>query len=555
MSKTKSDVADKSGDTKGAVARRQANVSSVQNVLLVWLDNSIDTHNKECQATITELRRVVNDIKTFTDSDQCVQFIEDINNNKAWMIISGSLGQHIVPRVHDMPQVDAIFIFCGDKKRHEQWAKQWPKIKGVFTEISSICEALKQEGQQNSAAISLVATNENVAHQNLDQLDPSFMYTLILKEILLTIEFKQEHIQEFADYCREQFADNDHELNNIKNFEREYRKNTPVWWYTSDCFLYRMVNSALRRTDVNIIIKMGFFIADLHRHIEQLHSEQFGGHHFDKIFKVYRGQSMSKEAFEELRKTQGGLMSFNNFLSTSKDRQNSHEFANQAKKNPDLVGVLFVMTIDPSQSTVPFADISSDNYYHSNDEILFSMHTVFRIRDIKPLDTNNNLFEVKLTLTNDTDKNLCMLGNRIREETSASTNGWYRLSRLLLEMGKIDEAQEMNNVLLEQTSNDTEKGDIYEQLGMGKYNQGKFEEAITSYEKALEIRQKTLPPNHPDLASSYNNIGLVYEKMEKYSKAISYYEKAIQIQQRALPPNDAELQKWRKNLENIRKKV
>jgi tetratricopeptide (TPR) repeat protein len=122
-------------------------------------------------------------------------------------------------------------------------------------------------------------------------------------------------------------------------------------------------------------------------------------------------------------------------------------------------------------------------------------------------------------------------------------------------MGKIDEAQEMNNVLLEQTSNDTEKGDIYEQLGMGKYNQGKFEEAITSYEKALEIRQKTLPPNHPDLASSYNNIGLVYEKMEKYSKAISYYEKAIQIQQRALPPNDAELQKWRKNLENIRKKV
>jgi tetratricopeptide (TPR) repeat protein len=521
----------------------------------VWLDNSIDTHNKECQATITELRRVVNDIKTFTDSDQCVQFIEDINNNKAWMIISGSLGQHIVPRVHDMPQVDAIFIFCGDKKRHEQWAKQWPKIKGVFTEISSICEALKQEGQQNSAAISLVATNENVAHQNLDQLDPSFMYTLILKEILLTIEFKQEHIQEFADYCREQFADNDHELNNIKNFEREYRKNTPVWWYTSECFLYRMVNSALRRTDVNIIIKMGFFIADLHRHIEQLHSEQFGGHHFDKIFKVYRGQSMSKEAFEELRKTQGGLMSFNNFLSTSKDRQNSHEFANQAKKNPDLVGVLFVMTIDPSQSTVPFADISSDNYYHSNDEILFSMHTVFRIRDIKPLDTNNNLFEVKLTLTNDTDKNLCMLGNRIREETSASTNGWYRLSRLLLEMGKIDEAQEMNNVLLEQTSNDTEKGDIYEQLGMGKYNQGKFEEAITSYEKALEIRQKTLPPNHPDLASSYNNIGLVYEKMEKYSKAISYYEKAIQIQQRALPPNDAELQKWRKNLENIRKKV
>ena len=27
------------------------------------------------------------------------------------------------------------------------------------------------------------------------------------------------------------------------------------------------------------------------------------------------------------------------------------------------------------------------------------------------------------------------------------------------------------------------------------------------HEKALEIRQQSLPPNHPDLATSYNNIG------------------------------------------------
>jgi hypothetical protein len=64
------------------------------------------------------------------------------------MIISGSLEQHIVPRVHNMSQVDSIFNFCGNKKYHEQWVKDWLKIKGVFTEIALIYDTLKQAAQQ-----------------------------------------------------------------------------------------------------------------------------------------------------------------------------------------------------------------------------------------------------------------------------------------------------------------------------------------------------------------------------------------------------------------------
>ena len=125
------------------------------------------------------------------------------------MIISGALGQHIVSRVHNMSQVDSIFIFCGNKKRQEQWAKEWPKIKGVFTEITPICEALKQAAhqcEQNAISISFVSTSAgDASSKTLDRLDPSFMYTQILKEILLVIKFEQHHIEEFIDYSREQF--------------------------------------------------------------------------------------------------------------------------------------------------------------------------------------------------------------------------------------------------------------------------------------------------------------------------------------------------------------
>jgi hypothetical protein len=91
------------------------------------------------------------------------------------MIISGSLGQHIVPRVHDMSQVDSIFIFCDNTQYHEEW----PKIKGIFKEITPICEALKkasQQCEQDSMSISFIETNGDVSEKNMDQLEPTFMY-------------------------------------------------------------------------------------------------------------------------------------------------------------------------------------------------------------------------------------------------------------------------------------------------------------------------------------------------------------------------------------------
>jgi hypothetical protein len=193
--------------------------------------------------------------------------------------------------------------------------------------------------------------------------------------------------------------------------------------------------------DLDLIIQMGFFISDLHRHIEQLYNQQFNDHSSGNSFTVYRGQGMSKVEFEQMKENKGGLTSFNNFLSTSKNSDACYDVTLRAATNPDLVGILFVMTIDRSKSTAPFASISDVSYYKDKDEVLFSMHTVFRICNIKPLDDCNRLFQVELTLTNDTDKDLRVLTDRIREETFPDTKGWYRLGLLLLKLGQSDRAQ------------------------------------------------------------------------------------------------------------------
>ncbi|CAF1100498.1 unnamed protein product [Adineta steineri] len=521
--------------SKDAEDRRRINIRQVQNVLLIWLDSNIDETNDECQNTITKLRRVVNDFKTFTDGDQCLEFIQTIVDKKVCMIISGSLGQHIVSRVHNMSQVDSIFIFCGNRKHHEQWTKGWPKIKGVFTDITPICEALKgaaHQCEQNAIPMSFMGTNKK-----LDQLDPSFMYTQIIKEIILTIQFEQNHIQDYIDYCRDVFEGNKKELRNIQQLEVEYHNKTPIYWYSCEMFLYPMLNRALRLMDGDIITRMSFFIGDLHRQIEQLHKEQYGGTTAADTFTVYRGQGLSTGDFEQMSKTKGSLISFNNFLSTSTVHKVSLRFAQDATTNPDQVGVLFIMKVNPAQSTAPFAPIAGFSKFQNEEEVLFSMHSVFRIQDIKQMDGNSRLYEVNLVLTADNDPEFNRLTDYIRQESYPDAEGWYRLGLVLYDMGQFDKAEDIYHILLDKATDDKNKADIYHRLGAIKDDQGKYGEALTFYKKSLAIRQKTLPPNHPDLASSYNNIGAVHYNMGNYPKALSCYEKALEIRQQSLPPN------------------
>ena len=119
----------------------------------------------------------------------------------------------------------------------------------------------------------------------------------------------------------------------VDKLAEEYRQHTPIWWYTCEC----MLNRSLRTMNADQITKLGFFIVDLHRHIEQLHREQFESDSAKQRFTVYRGQGMDNEAFRKIVSNMGGLISFNNFLSTSRDQSTSLKLARQALANVQIV--------------------------------------------------------------------------------------------------------------------------------------------------------------------------------------------------------------------------
>jgi tetratricopeptide (TPR) repeat protein len=530
---------------------------TVQNCLVVWVDQNMDENNNQYKESIKLLRNVVNTIKTFANADECIDFISRNRTEKIFLIASGTLGQKTVPIVHDMIQVNTIYIFCGNKARHEEWVQKYPKIKDISTGIQHVYKALEKavrECNHNIISISFMTTSNDVMNKKLDQFDQTFVYTRTLKEILLTMNFGKDHQREFLIYSRLQFVDNEIELSNIAKFEKHYCQQRAIHWYIYPGFISSMLNRALYKLEVDLIMKLGFFIRDLHEYITQLHVEQYAGRMHSGSFMVYRGQGLSHKDFNQLMKLQDGLLSFNSFLSASKHQAVSLDFAHKAMENLDLIGVLFVMNIDSSMPSTPFADIHGMGCDHPGEEILFSMHSIFRIGQMKNINDNKRLWEVNLTLVSNNDPQLRALTEHIQEETYSHAKGWYRLGDLSIKLNQFDKAQQVFLTMLNQTY-DSEQAGIYHKLGMIKEKQEKYAEAIPFYKKWLEINQQILPPTHPDLCSAYNSLGQMYEKTDQLSKALSRFEKVLGIQQQILPPNHPDLIKSYTNLGNVYKKM
>ncbi|CAF1355184.1 unnamed protein product [Rotaria sordida] len=511
----------------------------VQNYFLLWLDSNLDESNEDFRNSIKQLQLTVDTIEKFRNADECFNYISSFKNQKAFLIVSGALTENVVPRVHRMSQIYAIYIFCRKKSKYEQWkTEEWPKVRGVFTEIHSICASVQQSARE--------CDDDTVGITG--ELESSFMYTTFFKEIVLEIDFDEKKtIPELADYACQQkvYANNKKELELINKFAQEYYgniDNNPVQWYTAECFTYKMLNKALGNLDVTTLLKTGFFMRDLHQNIQQLHDEQLNDK--DKPFPsiVYRGQTMTQQDFE-IKIQPNKLMSYNNFLSTSEERYVAADFIRRKLRSDNTkIGVLFIITIDPSIKSVPYARIAKFSKFPNELEILFSTHTVFRIRQIKEIQQEEmKIWQVKLTLTSDdVNEELSALTNQIRTEITGT--GWQRMGLLLWKMGENNKAEQVFTMLLEQAPDDVNnQAYCYNQLGLMKDNQGQYNAAIDFYEKSHKIKEKTLPLNHPNLATSYNNIGAVYDNMGDYSKALEFYEKALKIREKALPPNHPDL--------------
>ncbi|CAF3522232.1 unnamed protein product, partial [Rotaria sp. Silwood1] len=78
-------------------------------------------------------------MKKFQDVRQCQKYIEEQSqNDRLVIIVSGRLGQEIVPSVHNLQQVISIYVYCMNKGINEQWACKYTKVKAVVVRLDEL---------------------------------------------------------------------------------------------------------------------------------------------------------------------------------------------------------------------------------------------------------------------------------------------------------------------------------------------------------------------------------------------------------------------------------
>ncbi|CAF4105985.1 unnamed protein product [Didymodactylos carnosus] len=399
--------------------------------------------------------------------------------------------------------------------------------------MKHICEALRKDVRtcSNDTMIPMSVMPSSPSNTNNNRQEASFMYSQLLIEILFELDITDTSKQDMIDACRMHYEHNEAELRYIDEFDKNYQKHQAIWWYTRECFLYRMLNKALRVQDTGILFKFRFFIKDLHDQLTALHSKS---NHRESTLTLYRGQGITTEEFEKMK--QGAFVSMTNFLSTSTNRAVAVQFAQQSMNRNGVISVLFQMDIQVDKCISPFAAIEELSAVKTENEILFSIGTVFRIESVEKQDFTN-IWNIKLALTGEEDKELKTLTNQIRQEVRSEST-LDSLGLLLRKMGKYIEAEQYYLMLLNETSpEDPYIATIHNNIGLVYNDMGDYSKALTYYEETLDFDMKTLGPNHPDVAATYNNIGDVYTAMGDYSKALTYYEQTLELKLKTLGSN------------------
>ncbi|CAF3898017.1 unnamed protein product, partial [Adineta steineri] len=150
---------------------------------LIWLDATVNV--KDTRDTEVKLRSIINHIKKFQDIKQCQQYIEQTSQkDRLVIIVSGQLGQEIVPHIHQLRQVISIYVYCMDKKSNEQWAYKFAKIKSVVVDLNELVSQITtdhkiQKKVEEPLSINIFTTNVG-AGKSTTGVNGQFVFSQIL---------------------------------------------------------------------------------------------------------------------------------------------------------------------------------------------------------------------------------------------------------------------------------------------------------------------------------------------------------------------------------------
>ncbi|CAF0746347.1 unnamed protein product [Adineta ricciae] len=518
---------------------------------LIWLDNAVNQSFENLQAQQV-LRKLIHHLLIFEDVELCLDYIDHLSSNdRVLLIVNGRLGQIIVPQVVLLRQIVSIYVYCIDKQTNEKWTRNFTKVKGVFVQLNDLIEQIRtdqlhrQQYQRIDESLTinvfkLVNSNEG---QSTTGSNGQFIHFHLLIDCLIRMDTTMEDKEELLMYCKHYYKDNPTELNIIDEFKRTYSSNRAIWWFTRECFLYRLINKALRVQNIDLLYLLRFVIADIDR--------QLMCYRCSTPVRVYRAQQMSRDEIEILKNSIGQLISMNSFLSTTLSRQYAQRFLHPLDENSDVERVFFEIDANPQADRMKaFSQINSLSYFPLEDEVLFMIGSIFRLDHIHC--DSEGIWNIRMVLCADDDHHLQTLFQHMKNEFNYERTDTLIFGHLLRKMGKLDDAEKYYQRALDRFSfHDSNMALCYHALGLVADDKGDYQASLTWYNKSLEIFLQILEPDDSNLALLYNSIAIIHQQTNNYHLALESYEKALMIWRQAVGEDHPHVAICLNNISNV----
>jgi tetratricopeptide (TPR) repeat protein len=416
--------------------------------------------------------------------------------------------------------------------------------------------------------------------QSLQARNAIFMWFQLFIEVLLRMHHKSTDRKELIDICKKNYKGNHEEMNVIDEFEKNYKSENAIWWYTRESCFYRMMNKALRVQDFDMLFALRFFITDIAKQLKSEYEKFIRTTDTRNIVRVYRGQVVASSELELMKRSIGDFLSMNSFLSTSRNRSTALHFSRLTPVTNGTERIIFQIEIDPRSQTKAFSDVTKTSYFENEDEVLIMLGALFRIEKVTE-DKKDGVWIALVSLASEDDYRLketfSYMKNTIGDDTDLDS-----LGKILIQMGEYVQAQKCYRKMLyeaklvlgnaeyglgkahlyhsegEESLNHLEEAVRIRQLILGRehaevgecYNyigaaycfaQEDYDQALSNLQKAVAVQEKTLPADSLALSKTYCNMGSTYNYMGKYDLALTYYNKCVKIQEKVLPSDHPDM--------------
>ncbi|CAF3323576.1 unnamed protein product [Rotaria socialis] len=460
--------------------------------ILVWLD-SANQYNDDWIEESNHARETINNLKTFDNPNDCINFIKMVVNDKVFLFVSHQYVHLICSVKAELRSLSSIYVYCDStvttikRTQLETWAKtNEPLITGVYLNSTECFSQL----------------TEDVSDQ------VHFLYFIYFFKIFCSTY--HHHLLRILRSCYYYYRDNYKRSDEIKHFEQNYKSELAIDWYLRTKFLSRLLHKASRTHNFSLLFNYSFIFRDIQRLIDEntsIDSDSL------QTKTYYRAQNVNADDLYRLRMNLNGIISINRYLDICKTIEEA--ISEVSSKSNTLETVLYHFSISHSYKSI------SDN------KVLLSIGTLFRIQHIgMQLD---GIWHVHLNLMAKDDINEQI--NILLSEIDSIPHPYLTIGLVWDKIKQSSKADRFYRLLIDHLPKlDEETALICNYVGAIFRLKCQYATALNYHEQALKIYQEKNQTN----SSSYENIdrthaqiALVYRDTGDILAAVKHFKLAL----------------------------